>query len=176
MADDDALMREVQRGSREAFEQLFERYRGAIWRFFRRRIGDAGRAEELSQDVFVAVLQNAKRYQPRTTFRSYLFAIAWNILQAERRRAGRQAVEPLDAEAVSGPAADADAAIWVRHALSTLDPVDRDVLILREYDQLSYQEIADVHEMPLNTVRTRLFRARMALKAALDARPEGEQP
>jgi len=175
MTDDDALMRQVQQGSREAFEVIFERYRGPIWRFFRRRIADAGRAEELSQDAFVAVLQNATRYQPRAPFRSYLFAIAWNLLLAERRKAGQRAAGPLDPESLRAEAGTSDDAIWVRQALATLDPMDRDILTLREYDQLSYQEIADLYGMPLNTVRTRLFRARMALKAALDAAPKGNQ-
>jgi len=167
-------MAEVRRGSREAFEALFERYRGPIWRFFRRRIADAARAEELSQDAFVAVLQNAKRYEPRSAFRSYLFGIAWNILLAERRKSSR-ASAAIDPEELRGETADPDSGIWVRRALQALDPDDRELLVLREYDQLSYQEIADLHRMPLNTVRTRLFRARMALRSALLPEEKGNQ-
>jgi RNA polymerase sigma-70 factor, ECF subfamily len=175
MQDDEDLMRQVRRGSREAFEALFDRYRGPIWRFFRRRMRDAARAEELSQDTFVAVLQNAKRYEPRASFRSYLFAIAYNILLADRRKSAHRPSEPIDPDALHDDAPDADAAIWVRDALETLDPDDRDLLVLREYDQLSYQEIADLCRMPLNTVRTRLFRARMALRSALTREAEGNQ-
>ena len=58
--------------------------------------------------------------------------------------------------------------MWVRGALGELDADDREMLMLREYEQLSYQEIADLKQMPLNTVRSRLFRARMALKAMLE--------
>ena len=58
--------------------------------------------------------------------------------------------------------------MWVRSALGELDADDREMLMLREYEQLSYQEIADLKQMPLNTVRSRLFRARMALKAMLE--------
>ena len=78
-------MLEVRGGSRPAFEALFERYKDAIWRFYRRRIDDPGRAEELVQDVFVAILQGARRYEPRAAFRTYLFGIAYNLLLAERR-------------------------------------------------------------------------------------------
>jgi RNA polymerase sigma-70 factor (ECF subfamily) len=162
------LMLDVRGGSRGAFETLFERYRGPIWRFFRRRLADPAGAEELTQDVFLAVLQAAERYEARAPFRVYLFGIAYNVLLADRRKAGhRGAFETLDGELPSPASADLDSAMWVRAALSALDPDDRDILMLREYEQLSYQEIADVRGIPLNTVRSRLFRARITLKAAL---------
>ena len=163
-------MREVSGGSRAALESLFERYRGPIWRFFRRRVADPSRAEELAQEVFLALLRSAPRYEPRGTFRSYLFAVAFNLLLAERRRAAVQ-VDPIESDPPAPAAPDADATLWVRHALAELDPDDRELLMLREYEQLSYQEIADVYRVPLNTVRTRLFRARAALRATL--LPEG---
>ena len=85
------------------------------------------------------------------------------------RRRHTQRASATDADPAS-PYADPDAAIWVRDALATLDDGDREVLMLREYEQLSYQEIADLRGIPLNTVRSRLFRARQALKEALDRR------
>ena len=66
---------------------------------------------------------------------------------------------------------DPDDAIWVRRALGTLEPDHREVLMLREYEQLSYQEIAELLRIPVNTVRSRLFRARMDLKHALSNVP-----
>lgn len=166
VTSDEELMREMRDGSRAAFETLFGRYRDAVWRFFRRRTPDAGRAEELAQDTFVAILDAARRFEQRGTFRSYLFGTAYNLLQADRRRTAGRSTEPLDHEPVTRD--DPDAAIWVRDAILTLDGPDREVLMLREYEQLSYQEIADVRGVPLNTVRSQLFRARMALKAALE--------
>jgi len=162
-------MLEVRNGSRAAFETLFARYREPVWRFFRRREADAARAEELAQDTFVGVLEGARRYQGRGTFRSYLFGAAYNVLLADRRRHAQRPSVPLETD----PAADAgdpDAAIWVRTAIATLDEDDRELLMLREYEQLSYQEIADLRRIPLNTVRSQLFRARQALKAALESR------
>ena len=170
MSSDDDLMDEIRRGSRAACELLFERYRDPVWRFFRRRVPDTGVAEELAQDVFVAVFEGAGRYQPRGAFRSYLFGIAYNVLLADRRKRVDRATEPLDADPPSRDAPDPDAAIWVRDAMSTLDEADREILMLREYEQLSYQEIADVRGTPLNTVRSQLFRARMALRAAQETR------
>ena len=167
MTTDEQLMLDVRRGGREAFEQLFDRYRGPVWRFFRRRVSDPARAEELSQDAFVAILQGATRYEPRAPFRSYLFGIAHNLLLADRRKSLHHFVEQLEDD----PAADAGdpaVAMWVRGALGELDADDREILMLREYEQLSYHEIANIKQMPLNTVRSRLFRARMALKAVLE--------
>jgi RNA polymerase sigma-70 factor (ECF subfamily) len=166
---DEQLMDEMRKGSRAAFETLFGRYRDPIWRFFRRRAPEE-RAEELAQDTFVAVLEGAARYEQRGTVRSYLFGTAYNVLLADRRKAAHRATDPLDQEPAAGGPSDPDAGIWVRDALSRLDEGDREMLMLREYEQLSYQEIADLRGTPLNTVRSQLFRARMALKAALETR------
>jgi RNA polymerase sigma-70 factor (ECF subfamily) len=170
VTSDEDLMEEIRHGSRAAFETLFERYREPIWRFFRRRAPDAGRAEELAQDTFVAVLDGAARYEGRGPARSYLFGIAYNVLLADRRKAAHRASDRLEIEPADRDAADPDAGIWVRDGLARLDEDDREVLMLREYEQLSYQEIADVRGTPLNTVRSQLFRARLALKAALETR------
>lgn len=173
---DDELIRDARGGSREAFEALFERYRAPIWQFFRRRTPEASRAEELTQDTFVALLEGAHRYEARTVFRAYLFGIAYHLLSAERRKAAHRRADPLDFDPPSGSPCDPDAGLWVRRGLAQIDENDREILMLREYDELSYQEIADLRRLPLNTVRSRLFRARQALKAALvpaDGPPEG---
>ena len=174
---DEELMLDLRHGGTGG-AALFERYRDPVWRFFRRRVADPGRAEELAQDVFTALLEAAPRYQPQAAFRSYLFGIAYNVLMASRRRA-RTVVEELVIDPPIEGIPDPDDTMWVRHALMQLDPGDREVLMLREYEQLSYQEIADLQRVPVNTVRSRLFRARMALRAALlpdQARAEQERP
>jgi RNA polymerase sigma-70 factor (ECF subfamily) len=170
VTSDEDLMDDIRRGSRAAFEALFGRYREPIWRFFRRRTVDPGRAEELAQDTFVALLEGAARYERRGLFRSYLFGIAYNVLLADRRKASHRTTDQLDGEPPAQDFADPDPGIWVRDALARLDEKDREVLMLREYEQLSYQEIADLRGTPLNTVRSQLFRARMALKSILETR------
>ncbi len=164
---DEQLIVEARAGSREAFEALFERYRRPIWQFFRRRASGAARAEELVQDTFVALLEASARYEPRAAFRSYLYGIAYKILQADRRKTRLRRVEPLDIDPPQASTGRPDTALWVRQALAQLAEDDREILMLREYEELSYQEIADLRRLPLNTVRSRLFRARLALKAAL---------
>lgn len=172
MRTDEDLMIAFCSGDRAAFEELFARYREAIWRFFRRRVSDPERAEELAQDTFLGVLQGARRYEPRATFRSYLFSIAFNVLLASRRKSRREAADELGA--IDPPAASVDpaAVLWVKQALAELDAPDREVLMLREYDALSYEEIAVLMSVPIGTVRSRLFRARVALRARLAGQPQ----
>src|SRR5580658_6125595 len=83
---DEQLMLQVKRGSHPAFTELFQRYREPIYGYFRRRITDRVRAEDLAQETFLALLKAAARYEQRALFRTYLYAIAMNLLSAERRR------------------------------------------------------------------------------------------
>ena len=166
MSSDEALMLRFRGGSREAFDELFARYRDPLYGFFRRRLSSPARAEELTQETFLAVLRAKVRYEPRASVRSYLFGIAWNLMSAERRKLRR---DPLD-EAAIEPAAGGsqEELLWVREALAKLDSSEREILMLREYEQLSYEEIAGLLRLPVNTVRSRLFRARMALRGLLE--------
>ena len=92
------------------------------------------------------------------------------MARAERRKAGREIVEneKLDAR-IDGTtnSGSGDTGIWVRDALGKLDDSEREILMLREYEQLSYDEIGTLMRVPLNTVRSRLFRARAAMKEQL---------
>ena len=164
MTSDEHLMLEFQQGSGEAFTELFERYREPVYGFFRRRLKDSARAEELAQETFLAVLRGIVRYEPRASFRSYLYAIAFRQISGEWRREKREGVsvenEPTRMD-------DPGEALWLRRAIEQLDAAHREVLLLREYEQLSYDEIAALLRIPVNTVRSRLFRARMELKALL---------
>ena len=89
-SSDEDLALAFHAGDRSAFDALFERYRDPIWAFFRRRTAAPADAEELTQETFLAVLQAARRYEPRASFRSYLFGIAFNVLSASRRKAQRR--------------------------------------------------------------------------------------
>jgi RNA polymerase sigma-70 factor (ECF subfamily) len=167
VTSDEALMLDYQRGSRDAFEELFERYRGPLSGFFRRRILRQERAEDLVQETFLAVIRATSRYEPRSLVRTYLYGIALKLLAEERRRQAKDA--PVPESSPEPVAEDApETVLWVRQAVDKLDSIDREVLMLREYEQLSYSEIAHLLRLPMNTVRSRLFRARMALKDCLE--------
>ena len=163
MISDEALMLDFQRGSRPAFEELFARYRQPLYGFFRRRLGSGESADDLTQETFLAVIRATTRYEPRALVRTYLYGIAFKLLSAERRKMGRDHL--TDLTAISSH--DSDERLWVRQALDRLDANDREILMLREYEQLSYAEIAQLLRLPVNTVRSRLFRARMELKGIL---------
>ncbi len=166
---DERLMLLFRLGNSEAFTELFRRYSSPV---YGRRLENPARAEELAQETFVAVLRGIERYEPRATFRTYLYGIAMKILMAERRKSARR---EQSAAATLDPSSDScvDEAIWVQRAIEQLDADHRDILLLREYEQLTYDEIAALLRLPVNTVRSRLFRARTALKAfLLPLRPE----
>jgi RNA polymerase sigma-70 factor (ECF subfamily) len=170
---DEQLMLAHQRGAADAFAELFARYRQAVYGFFWRRLEHAARAEELAQEVFVAVLRGTERWEPRASFRTWVFSIAMKMMWAERRRAAREggavAIEAAELQpcASASGSEHADAALAVRQAVARLEETDREVLLLREYEQLRYKEIAGLLGVPAGTVRSRLFRARMALKELL---------
>jgi RNA polymerase sigma-70 factor, ECF subfamily len=166
MTTDDQLILEFRQGSRGAFRELFVRYRDPLYGFFRRRLDNPARAEELAQDCFVVLLRKVERYEPRAGFRSYLYGIAIHLVQAERRRASREVRNGGEIPDPSG-GENPDTALWVRRALDGLETSEREILMLREYEQLSYAEIGGLLRMPVKTVRSRLFRARMALKEQL---------
>jgi RNA polymerase sigma factor (sigma-70 family) len=163
---DESLMLEFQGGSRPAFEELFARYRGPLYGFFRRRLNSDHRAEDLTQETFLAVIRAANRYQPLALVRTYFYGIAMKLLASEGRKRAQDS--PANASAEPATRQATDSVLWIRQALEKLDDSDREILMLREYEQLSYAEIAYLQSLPVNTVRSRLFRARMALKAHLE--------
>jgi len=170
MTSDEALMLEFQAGSRPAFDELFARYHEPLSGFFRRRLSNRERAEDLAQETFLAVIRAASRYEPRALVRTYLYGIALKLVAAERRK---QARDGPAAEFAAEPSAQSapDVVMWVRQALQKLDATEREIVMLREYEQLSYADIGDLLRIPVNTVRSRLFRARLALKNHLQAQP-----
>jgi RNA polymerase sigma factor (sigma-70 family) len=175
-ASDEQLMVAFSRGSTDSFGELFSRYKQPMFGFFRRRLRDPAQAEELTQDTFLALLRASSHYEPSATFRTYLYAIGFNILRAHRRKAAFRAMfhgamfedaGRVDREVAVRNTMDAD--LWLRDAVNKLERMDREILLLREFEQLSYAEIAELLRLPLNTVRSRLFRARAALRELLGA-------
>ena len=168
MISDEALMLEFQGGSRAAFEELFARYHKTLYGFFGRRLNNPERAEDLAQETFLAVIRAASRYEPRASVRTYLYGIALKLLAAERRKfltscTSRQSAPELKTDGTP------ECVFWVRQAMEKLDAPEREILMLREYEQLSYSDIAELLRIPVNTVRSRLFRSRLALKSYLES-------
>jgi RNA polymerase sigma-70 factor (ECF subfamily) len=168
---DEKLMLAFSSGDSDAFGALFLRYKQPLLGFFRRRVADPARAQELTQETFIAVLRASARYQPNALFRTYLYAIAFRVLRAHCRKAAFRATFWGEQSPDREPSVEnaIEAQVLMRQAVGKLDRVDREILMLREFEQLSYAEIAELLCLPLNTVRSRLFRARMALHDLLAA-------
>ena len=171
---DEALMLAFKAGSREAFEHLYARYNGPLYGFFRRRLNGDQRAEDLTQETFLAVIRAAAHYEQRASVRTYLYAIAMNVLAGARRTDHKHPPAPPET-AEPATESSSDAALWVRQAVVRLEESEREILMLREYEQLSYAEIGELLKLPVNTVRSRLFRARTALREWLDPARKPEQ-
>jgi RNA polymerase sigma-70 factor (ECF subfamily) len=171
VASDEQLIAAFSRGSMDAFGELFSRYKQPMFGFFRRRLRDPAQAEELTQETFLALLRAGSHYEPSASFRTYLYAIGFNILRAHRRKVGFRAIfhgtDGENREPAVRNTMDSD--LWLRDAVNRLERMDREILLLREFEKLTYAEIAALLGLPLNTVRSRLFRARTALRELLGA-------
>lgn len=168
---DEQLMLAFAGGRGEAFHELFCRYKQPLYGFFRRRLAEPAQAqaEELTQETFLAILRAAPRYEKTALFRTYLYTAGFRILRAHRRKTAFRATffGSTDIEREPGRDAAIDAELQIRQAMARLDRIDREALMLREFEQLSYAEIAELLGVPVNTVRSRLFRARFALREIL---------
>jgi len=159
---------QAQQGDRNAFGELVHRYREGVINVVYRIIGDADRAEDVAQDTFMRAWQKLPSYQPRSPFRNWLYRIATNLTMDMVRREK----ETLDVDAL--PLASANKSLEsaieekeraesVQEAILALPPACRSVLVLREYEGFSYQEIADTLSIPKGTVMSRLSYARKRL-------------
>jgi len=124
---DEQLMVAFSRGSTEAFSELFSRYKQPVFGFFRRRVADPAQAEELAQETFLAILRASSRYEPRSLFRAYLYAIGFKILQAHRRKTAFRATFLGAATGFREPASadTADTELFMRQAVGRLERLDR---------------------------------------------------
>jgi RNA polymerase sigma-70 factor (ECF subfamily) len=160
------------KGDRLAFGELVDRYwEGAIAVVYR-MTGDPPLAEEAAQEAFIRAWQRLQSYKPKYSFRSWIFSIAVHAaLDALRSARVEVDIDQLPLEAPDGkPEAELEARqrqAQVQQAVLDLPPACRAVLVLREYECLSYQEIAAVLDIPLGTVMSRLNYARGLLRQTL---------
>src|SRR5271170_8016893 len=127
VASDEQLMVAFSRGSTDAFGELFSRYKQPLFGFFRRRVGDSALAEELTQETFLAVLRASSHYEPSATFRTYLYAIGFNLLRANRRKTAFRAMFFGVDSSHREPAVRStiDTTVLLRDAVGKLEKVDR---------------------------------------------------
>jgi len=186
---DHALVDRARAGDIEAFEMLVRRYQGWVFSLAVRMLGERAEAEDMAQEIFLKAYRGLKRFKGASRFSTWLYTIAshhcLNHLQARRRRplpcprvgdrSDRAEEDPpavVDRLADPAPRADVllertDLARIIQAELATLTPEHRIILVLRDIQGLSYDEISRMLDLELGTVRSRLHRARMEMKARL---------
>lgn len=167
---DEALIARCRNGDGEGFAALVGRYERPIFNLAYRMLGDREEARDVAQAAFLKALEGLHRFDPRYKFFSWLYRIAMNEALDVLGRRGRQ-TELTDVHAADDdPARDAQTADLgerVRSALGELGPDHRAVLVLRHYQELSYEEIGRILELPDATVKSRLFEARERMRTRL---------
>lgn len=161
------------------FEEVYQRFRRPVWRLARRLTGDDDEALDATQEIFLRVWRGLGGFRGEAKLSTWVFQIAWNYLRLHRRRRGRRpdqaelpllpdhdlAREPVDEQAdPERRAVAADLVDRIESALGRLPELQQAVLWLRDGEDLSYEEIARVLDVPVGTVRSRLARARVALR------------
>lgn len=182
--NDFELMQAVAKGDEEAFRQLVERHQHLVYGTILRMLGDATEAEDVAQRVFLRVYQAAPRYQPTAQFRTWLLTILRHLVFNECRRRSRVKLDPLLSvgEEEGGHAQDwrderqvAPDEEALRHerenmiadALAELPTAQRLAVMLKAYQDLSYEEIAQILKTTVPATKSLLFRAREALRIKL---------
>lgn len=166
---DRALVGRYLNGQSDAAAALVDRYQQRLFNLALRMLGNMQDAEDVTQTVFQNVFQKLDTYDPKYRFFSWIYRMTANeSLNAIKRR---KPVVTLEEElAIPAPGSTADrteAEIRVGMALRTLKPDDRAVVVLKHFASFSYQEIAQVLEIPVQTVKSRLFSARERLRLSL---------
>jgi RNA polymerase sigma-70 factor (ECF subfamily) len=176
--DDNALMLRYRAGDTVAFQRLYARHKGPLFRFFLRQCGHSELAGDLFQEVWTRIIKARLDYEPRARFTTYMYQIARNILKDEYRRQQRRpadtgagAIDP-DQQASAGGGADAgaenlQAAAALRTAIAALPDDQREAFLLREEAGLSLVDIAVVTGVPEETAKSRLRYALGKLRQSL---------
>jgi len=177
---DQELLAAAARGDQAAFSQLYQRYRNRVYGFAYRMLGTQEVAEDVTHEAFLALIRQQERYQAeRGSLLTFLCAVARNHIYQHLRHQERYAPEPVETSDEYEEAGvrysfdplndllERELAAVVEAALARLPVAQREAVTLREYQELSYEEIATVIGADTNVVKARLYRARQALAKRL---------
>jgi RNA polymerase sigma-70 factor (ECF subfamily) len=181
-AVDVALMRQVMAGDHAAFEKLVLRHQHAVVGTVSKMMGNPRDAEDIAQQVFVRLWKSAPRYKATAKFTTFLFTITRNLVFNESRKRKRRKEHSLEEQEEEWhqelsdsqekrpdeEALQAELKVAVDRAIDALPEKQRMAVILRRYENLPYEEIADVLELSVSAVKSQLFRARTTLRASLE--------
>ena len=178
------LIEQAQNGDRNAFSELVRVHAQGVMNVTYRMCGDVQTSEDAAQEAFIRAWQNLSSYRPQTSLRNWLYRIAVNaatdMLRKEKRIMPDDISDLHLADGRLGPeslASQKERTALVQAAIQSLPDTSRAVLVLREYEGLSYQEISSTLDIPIGTVMSRLNYARKLLKTKLETQlsvPEAE--
>ena len=176
-SSEQALLRRLTRGDEAAWEQVFSTHRDRIYGFCLRMMRNREEAEDISQEVFLRAVRAIGTFRSEASLNTWLHQIARNLCATRLAVASKSIEEPADHSWIADlpsdePGADrSSASAELREALELaigeLEPVFREVVLLREFENQSYEEIARITETSVATVKTRIYRAREKLKQRL---------
>jgi len=173
---DELLLQRAGEGDQAAFQELYERHRLPVFRFAYRLLGSIETAEDLTHDCFLSLIRRPDSFDPeRASFRTYLFAAARNLAMKHFRRLGREGSldELTEAQVASSKQEPLRRVLreelvnQVRDAVLALPPLQREAVVLFEYEDLSLSEIAAITQSDVGAVKARLHRAREGLRRML---------
>lgn len=172
--DDEALMIRYREGDAAAFDALYQRHRGGLYRYLLRQAGNREIAEELFQDVWMNLIRNRKRYQPTARFTTYLYRMAHNRFIDHCRRTKSRDVVSQNPPELTDPAPRPDETLSIEEtrkrflgAVERLPESQREVFLLRQETGLGTEEIARITGVNAETTKSRLRYAMNRLKQSL---------
>jgi RNA polymerase sigma-70 factor (ECF subfamily) len=170
------LLKQACRGDGSAFQIIYERHRNCVFRFAYRMLGTVAAAEDITHDCFLSLLQKPQLFDPdRASLRTYMCAAARNLAWKQLHRrgmendAGEMPEEPADGRQ-NGPyehRLSSEIAERVQKAVLSLPPLQREAIILFEFEELSLSDIAAVAQTDVGSIKSRLHRARQRLRELL---------
>ena len=174
---DAECVRRVQQGDTDSFEVLVRRHEKAIFNLVYRLLGNYDEAAEVAQEVFLSAFKSIHQFRGEANFSTWLYRIGLNHASTRRKslQTSQQRLIPLDGTEVIADGA-VDPAKNVEHkeiqqrvqqALNSLDPEDARIVLLRDLQDIPYEDVAEMLDIPVGTVKSRLHRARQALKTSL---------
>jgi RNA polymerase sigma-70 factor, ECF subfamily len=166
------LVLRCQTGDEDAYRELVGRFGPRLAYYLRKLIAGADRADDLAQEVWIDVLRQLPRLADAGAFTTWLYRIAHGKAMLDARRNGRIPAATHDVEQVAEPDEDsftAEDAARIHTALDGLEPAQREVLVLRFLEDLSYDEISQIVDCPVGTVRSRIHYAKAHLRRLLES-------
>jgi len=178
---DEDLIERFQNGDLYAFDLIVKRYKNQLMNFVYRFLGNSEEAEDLVQETFLRVYRNRRAYQKVAKFSTWIYTIAGNLAKTELRKRKRRKFFSISdlgynekdydiSDEAYNPEKDVDSRMKeeiIHREINDLSPKFRQVILLRDVQQLSYEEISQIVKIPLGTVKSRVNRGRLKLQERL---------